>query len=77
MGDGAFGRGFARVTDRAGTTLIHARDARDAQRLTLHFGDGAVNAEVEEAGKRRALVESKPRKSYIAPQPGLFDAPEE
>jgi hypothetical protein len=48
-----------------------------AQRLTLHFGDGAVDAEVEETGKRTPPVESKPRKSYIAAQPGLFDAPEE
>ena len=70
-------RGFARVTDRGGKTLIHARDARVAQRLTLHFGDGAVDAEVEETGKRTPPVESKPRKSYIAAQPGLFDAPEE
>jgi exodeoxyribonuclease VII large subunit len=70
-------RGFARVTDRGGKTLIRARDARVAQRLTLHFGDGAVDAEVEETGKRTPPVESKPRKSYIAAQPGLFDAPEE
>jgi len=45
--------------------------------LTLQFCDGAVDASVDEAGDARRPVERKPRKSYIAPQPGLFDAPEE
>jgi exodeoxyribonuclease VII large subunit len=75
--DRPLGRGFARITDRAGKTLIHARDAREAKRLTLHFGDGPVDAAVEGSDGQRRPVESKPRKPYIAPQPGLFDSPEE
>jgi hypothetical protein len=55
-----------------------ARDAREAKALTLHFGDGEVAATVDGAGEAPArTVERKPRKSYIARQPGLFDAPEE
>jgi len=69
-------RGFARVTSRDGRTLIHARDAREAQRLTLHFGDGAVDASVDGA-QSRAAVEPKRRKSYMPPQPGLFDPAED
>ena len=75
--DRPLGRGFARVTDRAGKTLIHARDAREAKLLTLHFGDGPVDAAVEGSDGQHRPVESKRRKSYIAPQPGLFDSPEE
>jgi len=71
-------RGFARVTSRDGHTLIHARDAREAAALTLHFADGAVDATVDGASKPPPRpVERKPGKSYIAPQPGLFDPPEE
>ena len=44
----ALERGFARVTDRAGKTLIRAADARAARELRLHFGDGEVDA----AGRR-------------------------
>src|SRR5206468_3306662 len=44
-------RGFARVTSRDGRTLIHARDAREAELLTLHFGDGSVDASVDGAAK--------------------------
>jgi exodeoxyribonuclease VII large subunit len=69
-------RGFARVTDRDGKTLIHASDARAARELRLRFGDGSVDAVV--AGERDKLpVERRPRRSYVAPQPGLFDPPEE
>ncbi len=71
-------RGFARVTTRDGRTLIHARDAREAKLLTLRFGDGELPATVDGAGgSPPPPVERKPRKSYIAPQPGLFDPPEE
>ena len=70
-------RGFARVTNRRGQTLIHARDAREAVALTLQFADGAVDASVDGDSKSTAAVERKRSKSYIAPQPGLFDAPEE
>lgn len=71
-------RGFARVTSRDGQTLIHARAAREAAALTLHFGDGAVDATVDGAAKSPSPpVERKARKSYIAPQPGLFDVPDD
>ena len=54
-----------------------ARRAR-GELLTLRFGDGEVDATVDGAGgSPPPPVERKPRKSYIAPQPGLFDPPEE
>jgi hypothetical protein len=43
--------------------------------MTLHFGDGAVDASVDGGGSKP--VERKPRHSYMPPQPGLFDQPEE
>jgi exodeoxyribonuclease VII large subunit len=73
-------RGYARVTGRDGNTLIHARDAREAGLLTLRFADGSVDAAVDGAVDRATParpVERKPRRSYISPQPGLFDPPEE
>ena len=71
-------RGYARVTGRDGHTLIHARDAREAGLLTLRFADGSVDASVDGAAPAPArAVERKPRRSYISPQPGLFDPPEE
>ena len=69
-------KGFVRVTDRDGTTLTHARDAREAARLTLHFGDGKVDASVDGTCDRKP-VEPKRRKPYIPPQPGLFDPAED
>jgi len=69
-------RGFARVTDRDGKTLIHASDARAARELRLRFGDGSVDAVVA-GGRDKLPVERRPRRSYVAPQPGLFDPPEE
>ena len=74
--DKPLSRGFARVTSHAGHTLTHARDAREAQRLTLHFTDGAVNASVDGSPAPK-LVEPKRRKPYMPPQPGLFDPAEE
>ena len=71
-------RGYARVTARDGHTLIHARDACEAGLLTLRFADGSVDAAVEGAAPAPPRpVERKPRRSYISPQPGLFDPPEE
>ena len=70
-------RGFARVTDRAGRTLIHAADARAARELRLRFGDGEVDTVVDGAPGKASPVERKGRRSYVAPQPGLFDLPEE
>ena len=69
-------KGYVRVTSRDGTTLTHAAGARDARLLTLRFGDGSVDAAVDDGTAARP-VERKPRRSYIGPQPGLFDAPEE
>jgi exodeoxyribonuclease VII large subunit len=69
-------KGYVRVTSRDGRTLTHAADARAAERLTLRFGDGAVDASVDGSRSPQA-VEPKRRKPYIAPQPGLFDPAEE
>jgi len=68
-------KGFVRVTSRDGGTVTRAADARAAQRLTLHFGDGAVDASVD--GAPQQVVEPKRRKPYIPPQPGLFDPAED
>src|SRR3954454_8256250 len=70
-------KGYVRVTGRDGRTLTHAGEARAANLLTLHFGDGSVDAAVDGEPKARAPVERKRPRPYIAPQPGLFDAPEE
>jgi len=70
-------RGFARVTDRAGKTLTHAAEAIAARELTLHFGDGNVDATTGGEPKRPARVERTPTRPYVAPQRGLFDEPEE
>jgi exodeoxyribonuclease VII large subunit len=74
--DKPLSRGFARVTSRDGHTLTHARDAREAQRLTLNFLDGNVDATVDGVSGG-SKVEPKKRKPYIAPQPGLFDPAED
>jgi exodeoxyribonuclease VII large subunit len=66
-------RGFVRVTDRAGKTIIHAADARSAVAVDLHFADGRVAAHI---GDGTAPVPFRPakRKGNVAPgQPGLFD----
>ena len=70
-------RGFARVTDRAGATLTSSAAARAAAALRLHFGDGAVDAAVDDGASRPRRVERPRRTSYVAPQPGLFDRSEE
>ena len=69
-------KGYVRVTTREGATLTHAGDARAARLLTLRFGDGSVDAAVDEGGGVRP-VERKARRSYMGTQPGLFDRPEE
>ena len=71
-------RGFVRVTDRAGKTILHAGDAREAAALSLRFADGSVDVTVD--GASSPLERASPR-SYRpakpgppkAPQPGLFD----
>jgi exodeoxyribonuclease VII large subunit len=70
--DRPLSRGFVRVTDRSGKTLAGAADALAAKLLTLHFGDGNVDAATDGAP---AAVERKRRSTYVAPQPGLFDDP--
>jgi exodeoxyribonuclease VII large subunit len=71
--DGPLKRGFVRVTDRAGKTLAKAADALAAKLVTLHFGDGAVEAST---GDSPAPVERKRRSTYVARQPGFFDEQE-
>ena len=73
--DRPLSRGFVRVTDNAGRTLAKAADAIAAKLLTLHFGDGEVEAST--TGNGPAPVERKRRSSYVGKQPGLFDRPEE
>ena len=71
-------RGFVRVTDRNGKTILHAGDAREAAALSLRFADGSVDATVDGATAR--LERASPRSYRPArpaggptPQPGLFD----
>jgi exodeoxyribonuclease VII large subunit len=64
-------RGYARVEDRDGRTLISAAAARAAQRLRLVFGDGDVEAIVGGAPARKAA----PRGTFSPPaseQPKLL-----
>jgi exodeoxyribonuclease VII large subunit len=71
-------RGFVRVTDRRGATVLHAGDARAAAALSLRFADGVVDATVDGAAARleraspRSYRPAKPRPPP-AGQPGLFD----
>jgi len=69
-------KGYVRVTSRDGATLTHAAEARAARLLTLRFGDGSIDAAVEDGAPSRP-VERKPRRPYIPPQPGLFDPAED
>jgi exodeoxyribonuclease VII large subunit len=66
-------RGFVRVTDRKGATLSKVADAAAAKLLSLHFADGELDAIAGAEPALRRPVERKPRSSYVAPQPGLFD----
>ena len=70
-------RGFVRVTDRDGRTLIHASDARAAGYLKLQFADGSVDATVGgSVGRERSAPRSyRPQrpKPGTPPLPGLFD----
>ena len=68
-------KGYVRVTSRDGRTLTTACDARAAKLLTLRFGDGTLDAAVDDG--TAPAVERKARRSYIPPQPGLFDPAEE
>jgi exodeoxyribonuclease VII large subunit len=67
--DRPLAKGYARVEDREGRTLITAEAAREAGRLRLVFGDGRVDASVGEGVERpRRASYSKPK----AEQPDLF-----
>jgi exodeoxyribonuclease VII large subunit len=69
-------RGFARVTAHDGRTLLDVAAARAERRVQLHYKDGVVDAIVDEGGRGKPLERPR-RKSYLRPQPGLFDSPEE
>jgi exodeoxyribonuclease VII large subunit len=43
-------KGYARVEDREGRTLVSAASARKARRLRLHFHDGALDVATGEGG---------------------------
>ena len=59
-------KGYVRVEDRNGRTLVAAAAARAAGRLRLHFADGAVDASVDGLERPR-------RGAYVAPvQPTLL-----
>ena len=74
-------RGFARITGAGGQLITSAGQARREGRVQLHFADGEVGATVDGAAirpvKPALRVERKRPSSYVAGQPGLFDAPEE
>ena len=61
--DRPLAKGYARVEDRSGKTLISAEAAREAGRLRLVFGDGSVEASVGEG------VERPRRGSYSPSKP--------
>jgi exodeoxyribonuclease VII large subunit len=70
-------RGFVRVTSRAGQTLSKAAEALAEKLLTLHFGDGKVDAVADSGEAPKQRVERGRTRSYVPPQPGLFDEPKE
>ena len=75
--DRPLSKGFARVASRAGKTLTHAAEAIAERLLTLHFADGQVEAVAGDsaAAAPPKRVERKAARSYLTPQPGLFDDP--
>jgi exodeoxyribonuclease VII large subunit len=71
-------RGFVRVTDRSGKTIVHAAAARAAIVIDLHFADGRVPAHVGDGAAPQPFrparrVERKASDPYLPKQPGLFD----
>lgn len=74
-------RGFVRVTDRSGTTIVHAADARAAGSVDLHFADGRVAAHIGDGTgpipfRPAKRVERKGESPYPPAQGGLFDSEE-
>jgi exodeoxyribonuclease VII large subunit len=63
--DKPLSRGYAKIERRGGGVVTSADAARAAGALTLHFGDGAVDARVERAG-------GKPYVKGEREQPELF-----
>ncbi|MBA4047881.1 MAG: exodeoxyribonuclease VII large subunit, partial [Sphingomonas sp.] len=63
--DGLLKKGYVRVTARSGNTMTTAAAARAAAALTLHFGDGTVEARVERS-PAKGYESAKPE------QPRLF-----
>jgi exodeoxyribonuclease VII large subunit len=75
--DRPLSKGYVRVTDRLGRTLVHAADARAARAIDLHFADGRVAATVGDAlamtPRSARRVEPKAPSPYPPPQRNLFD----
>jgi exodeoxyribonuclease VII large subunit len=74
-------RGFVRVTDRSGKTIIHAAEARATGSVDLHFADGRVAAHIGDSPtpvpfRPAKRVERKSENSYPPAQGGLFDTDE-
>ena len=72
-------RGYVRVTNRAGKTLVHAADARAAGAIDLHFADGRVPAQtgdhqLPQPFRPARRVERKGRDPYLPGQADLFDS---
>ena len=65
-------RGYARVEDRDGKTLISAAGAKAAGRLKLIFGDGEVAAEVAGAGAVERPKRASPYGKVTVEQPKLL-----
>ena len=65
-------RGYARVEDRQGRTLMSAAAAREAERLKLVFADGPVEATVGEGSSLKPPLERPRRSAYSA---GRADQP--
>jgi exodeoxyribonuclease VII large subunit len=69
-------RGFARVTDDEGRTLMTAAAAGGCAHLELRFADGSVGAIPDSAAgiePRKASAYRRPRQQPAQRQPGLFD----
>lgn len=64
-------RGYARVTDRDGGTLVSAAAIRKADAFTLKLADGAIDARVEDGRKPTYPKRRKPVAE--SGQRGLFD----
>jgi exodeoxyribonuclease VII large subunit len=70
-------RGFVRVTDRAGKTLLHAAAGRAAGAIVLHFAEGRVGAQVGDSAGPQPFrpakrVERKAGGPYLPGQADLF-----